>query len=490
MKSFFISIAAPIVKLFPCWAMLYTLKSNPYAQKFQLSAKREIKLLENMSLLHTNEVNDRIWHKETLLYGFQSKRDNPELFQLMINCINNASLFDMAYKIAPEDALKTKGYTLDANRVVMACNDNVDYLYILVDKQPQSFTVEVVRKLNSKAKNAFFSYVFTKAMWNKLAEIDVVLFEEEKKCGAARGCLSFLLNQKNYLPNLSPEQLSTLGDNFKSWCEKADVFIVADKMAGYWKQNQDFEAIHLLLCRMFSTESSSIRNDKVRALLQMLPTDISYYRDDLSLALDSGIACPRAFKFLLDFNDDVNVNYNIALCIKQKIEVKISQADFERFNDKQKKKILIALAKDGLLSQELLAEVSDSSTKTELLNILEEKAQIKWFEPLLQRPIQDADVRILDNFYKLKKISGALQDLTFKNGDWVQKFVEMNWYDDKHIIALLQGSYIAHIRQYMKKYGLTQAQFEALLTSKNADLAPQAMLFLRKEQDNDAKANF
>ena len=44
----------------------------------------------------------------------------------------------------------------------------------------------------------------------------------------------------------------------------------------------------------------------------------------------------------------------------------------------------------------------------------------------------------------------------------------------------MQSVFIAEILKFMQKYGITQAQFEALLTGKNANLAPEAKLYLKK----------
>ena len=484
MKSFFISIVAPIVKLFPTWALKFTKKSNKYAMKFQLSSQGEIAYL----LKHSQSaewVGERIWNLQTRKYMFGLKDTRPELFEAFISCVDNGIVYDAAYEIVPEEAIKAKGYTLDANRVIKACDDNVNYLYVLAEKQPQSFRVDVVRKLSSNRKEAYFSYIFTKCKWEKLAELDVILFDDAKENKTAANYLSFLMGLTDYKPNLSAEQLSSLSDTIDKWCQNADSFIVADKMSKYWHQKENFEAINNLLQRLIKSKASSKRDEKARQLLQMLPSDIKYYADNLHLMLEQGIACPLAFKFLFDQEDEVNINFNLALCINQKIEGEIPERIFERFSINQKEKLLIAMAKDGVLSEKRLAQAPNNKTKKELLDILEEKAQIKWFEPLLGKQLKDEYIKILDNCYKTGKIYATLQDLTFKDDLWVEVFVERNWYDEAHKIKLMQSEFTDSVSFFMEKYGVTQAQFEALLTGPNANLAPEAKLFMnRKNEDS------
>ena len=481
-KAIIIAIVAPFVKLFPAWALKFTKKSNPFAEKFQLSAIEE----ENYLLKHLQSaewIGARIWHLQTRKYFYNNKHAQPELFEAFIKDINNSLLFDTAYEIVPEEAIRAKGYTLDSERVIKACDDNLNHLYFLMEKQPQSFSVDLLRKMSESRQEAFFSHIFSKSNWEKLAELDVVLFERVKKSKTAESCLSFLLGLDDYTPNLSPEQLVTLGDKFEKWCQNANPFNVASKMATYWASIQDYKAIDKLLNRLLNMEASSKRNAWARELLQML-AGTDFYASAVVKLLDEGIACPFAFKLLFN-KDTANVDFNLDLCIEQKVENRISVKDFERFNVKQKEKLLIALAKDDVLSQTMLEKAPNIATKKELLDILEEKAQLKWFQPLLGCAIQEESLKILENYFNAEKIYGTLQDLTFKDYRWVDAFIEHNWYDEAHKIKLMQSIFVDEILLFMQKYGITQAQFEALLTSKNADLAPEAKLYMKKAKDAD-----
>lgn len=477
-----IAIVAPFIKLFPAWALKYTKKSNKYAEKFQLSVIEEEKYL----LKHPQSaawVVERIWHLQTRKYFFKPNDIRPELLEIFISDITNGTIFDAAYEIVPMEAIRAKSYTLDAERIIKVCNDNVNCLYTLADKQPQSFTVDVVRRLAPNCQEAYFSYIFTKCQWEKLIELDIVLFDEAKKNEVAQNCLSFLMGLKNYQPNLSAEQLSTLGDKFEKWCQHADPFIIAQKMAGYWCKNKDFQAIDRLLDRLLEIEDSSKRNDWARELLKMIPADTAYYANNLILLLNCGIACPFAFEHLFDQKDTANIDFNLELCIGQKLEGKIPERIFELLTIQQKEKLLIALAEDSMLSKEMLAQAPNNRTTQKLLNILEEKAQIKWFKPLLGCFINEESVKILENYFKTGKIYGTLQDLTFRDNKWVHIFVEHNWYDKKHKLKLMQSIFVDEILNFMQKYGITQTQFEALLTGENAHLAPKAKLYLEKEKE-------
>lgn len=477
--ALFIAIVAPIVKKFPTWAVKYTKNTNPYAEVFQLSAAEEEKYL--LTHPHSAEwIGLRRWHLQTRKYFFKNKHAHPEIFEAFMRYINNNIVYDAAYEFVPEDAVKAKSYTLDTNRVIKACNDNINCLYILADKQPQTFSVSAVRELRDDVKEAYFSYLFTKCRWEKLMELDVVLFEEIAKSKIAESCLSFIMGLKDYTPRLSPEQLATLGDKFERWCE-ANPFVVADKMANYWAEEQNLIAINDLLRRVIKTKACPERDDTARRLLHIQsPEGNVYYADSLHLMLNRGIACPLAFKFLLDQDDEANVDLNLSLCIIHELLGKILKQDFECFNEKQKNRLLIALAKNSILSKEMLEKAPNETTQRELLDILEEQAQAKWFIPRLGGHITADDIRIIENYYKTGKLYGKIQDMTFKDQRWVDIFVTHNWYDDEHKLKLMQSVFIAEILKFMQKYGITQAQFEALLTGKNANLAPEAKLYLKK----------
>ena len=477
-----IAIVAPFVKLFPAWALKYTKRTNRFAEKFQISAIKE----ENYLLKHPQSaawVGERIWHLQTRKYMFGLRDTRPELFDAFICNIDNPIVFDAAYEIVPEEAIKVKGYTLDSNRVIKACNDNVNYLYILEGKQPQSFTVDLVRRLAENRQQVYFSYLFSKSRWEKLAELDVVLFEQIEKNETAQTCLSFLLKLKDYKPNLSAEQLSSLAlrNSFKDWCNKANPFVVADKMANYWAEEQNLIAINDLLRRVIKTKACPERDDTARRLLHIQsPEGNVYYADSLHLMLNRGIACPLAFNFLLDQDDEANVDLNLSLCIIHELLGKILEQDFERFNEKQKNRLLIALAKNSILSNRMLEKAPNETTKRELLDFLEEQAQAKWFIPRLGGHITEDNIRIIENYYKTGKLYGKIQDMTFKDQRWGDIFVTHNWYDDEHKLKLMQSVFIAEILKFMQKYGITQAQFEALLTGPKANLAPEAKLYLKK----------
>ena len=479
-KAIIIAIVAPFVRLFPAWALKYTKRTNPFAQKFQLSAKKEIAYLSKHPQ-SAEWIGERIWHWQTRKFFYNHKDTLPELFEIFIKDIPNSVIFEAAYEIAPEEAIKAKSYTLDSKRLVKACDDNINYLYILADKQPQSFTVDVVKKLSYKLKEAYFSYIFTKCRWEELMALDVVLYEQYVQCDLAKKCLSFLMGLKDYKPNLSAEQLASLGNDFEKWCKNSDPYAVADKMADYWAEGRNFESINNLLQRLIKIEASQQRDVTARKLLQLQPSDVSiHYADSLHSMIEHGIACPYAFKFLLDQEDLANVNLNLALCINQKLEGNILKQDFERFDVSLKEKLLFALAEDGLLSKDMLNQAPNETIKKGLLDILEEKAQAKWFEPQLGYSVKAESVKILDNYFRKGKIYGALQDLTFRDYNWVQIFVERNWYDEPHKLKLMQSVFVAQIQFFMQKHGITQAQFEALLTGRNANLAPEAMLYLKK----------
>lgn len=480
-----IAIIAPIVKLFPSWALKYTKRSNKYVAKFQLSAKKEIEFFLKNYQTHLFKNKswflERIWRRETRLYALELE-DSP-LFRIFIDDIRTAEEFDAAYETAPEEAIKAKGYTLDAERVVKACNDNVNYLYILANKQPQSFTVEVVKKFNSKSKEAYFSYLVTNAQWKKLAELDVVLFAEIKQNELAQCCFRLLLDRKDYVPDLTAEQLSSL-ESFEKWCQNGDTLVVADKMTSYWKEKKDFQALFKLLGRLLQLRASQYQKDMAFEILNSLRTSEFYAKAVMAL-VSYGFACPQDFGILLDGDQSkLWVEKNLDLCLAQDVKARISFEDSERFDEAQKEKLLVALAEDDCLSLWRLSKISDAKLKQKLLVVLEERAQLKWFQSVLDQGPKKETLHILENCQKTGKIYGAVQSFTFKDEKWVHVFVEHNWYDAKHQLQLMQSQFSDSITNFIQKYGITQPLFEALLVGPCSYLAPEVKISL-KNDDKD-----
>lgn len=478
-----IAVFAPIVKLFPSLAMKFTKRSNRFAEKFQLSAIAE----ESYLLKHPQSevwVGERIWHLQTRKYMFGLRDTRPELFEAFINNINNGIIFDAAYEIVPEEAIKAKAYTLDAERVIKVCNDNVNYLYILVNKQPQSFTVEVVKKFNKEAKETFFYYLFTNIKWKELAAFDQLLFNDMKKNENFKSYMVFLLSQKYYEPNLSAEQLSSLEIDFENWCQNGNPLIVAEKMVAYWKEKKIFQHLFKLLGRLLHLPVSQCQKDMAFEILNSLRTSEFYAKSVIAL-VSYGFACPQDFGVLLD-GDQSNlwVEKNLDLCITQNVKERISFEDSERFDEAQKEKLLVALAQEDCLSLWRLSKISNAKLKQKLLDVLEERAQLKWFQSILDQGPKKDNLHILENCQKTGKIYGAVQSFTFKDDKWVHVFVEHNWYDTKHQLQLMQSRFSDSIINFIQKYGITQTLFEALLVGPCSYLAPKAKLYLEKEKDS------
>ena len=476
--AFFIAIVAPIVKLFPSWALKFTKKSNPFAEKFMISSKREIKYLTK-HLKSVAWISERQWHLQTYKYVFALKDKRSLAFQAFISNIDNSEVFDAAYAEVPEEAVKAKSYTLDSKRVITACNDNINFLYCLEKKQPRSFTPDIVRQLEEKARGAYYAFLYTSCHWKELTKLDFLLYQDWKNAstqelrGNAKCCLSLLLGLENYQPSISAAQLSSLGE---TWCQKANPFIVADKMLQYWKESENFNKILALLERILKTPDSQEKDAKSQELLGILRNSELYTKAVLTM-MRNGIACPKDFISLQ--NNEEWVKVNLTLCIEQKVEDKIPLDITRHFSEALKTQQLFALAERGKLSLDLLSDVQNARLKQELMDILEEQAQSEWFNGLLVHSIKDADIQILKHSYETGTIYGKTQDLSFRDQRWVLVFVENGWYDISRQVKLMQSAFVSEIRVFSKKYGITQEQFEALLTGPNAELVPEARQYLK-----------
>ncbi len=467
-----IAVVAPIVKWFPSWALKYTKRSNKYAKKFQLSAVDEEKFL----LKHPQSaewIRERIWHLQTRKYFFEQKNSQPALFEAFISNIESRIIFDVAYKIAPEEAIKSKSYTLDADRVIKACNDNVNYLFSLADKQPQSFTVDLVRKLSKDRQDAYFSYLFTKCQWDKMAAFDVLFFEDVQKNENAKNCLSFLLYRKSYYPNLSPEQLSSLGDEFEQWCQHADVKLVLEKMTDFWKKNKNFSALFNAMQRITGKNQNLLL-----PLLQILRQS-EYYLQTVELLLQKGIACPHDFAVLIAAKSEL-IKQNVELCIFNKLTQYIDLQDIEKLDYELKVRILTEQAENGCLSFKSLQTVKDVALRKKLTEILENNAQVSWFKSLpdqLNDDVLEQALSTIEKYAEKKALCSGIQDLSLQKSYWANVFATRKWYDEAHILKLLMYcSFDSVVQNFLRENKLSQEQYEALLAGPNAALSMEAQL--------------
>ncbi len=472
-----IAVVAPIVKLFPAWALKFTKKSNRFAEKFQLSSRKEIDYL----LKHRKPaawISERQWHLQTYKFVFALKDKRSLAFQAFISNIDNSKVFDAAYAEVPVEAVEAKGYTLDSKRVITACNDNIDYFYILEKKQPRSFTPDIVRQLEEKVRSAYYDTLYTYGNWQELAKLDSLLYHDWENASTmemrekAKRCLDSLLEQENYQPCISAAQLRSLGDKFETWYNKTNPIIVADKMLQYWKESENFNKIFALLERFLSApKADTSRAIEISSMLE----GTEFYTPAVIAMIGKGIARPQDFSCLA--GDAASIMKNLELCIAQKVESLISNDDFALLDNTQKASLLEILAKRGKLSLDLLSTVEDNQLKKKLMDILEENAQAKWFTSLLGHSIVESYIRDLNS---MPCIYGKTQSLSFHDGEWVQIFVEKNWYDEEHIVKLMQSHFAKSIRIFIEKHGLTQKQFEALLTGQNSALAPKVRRYLKK----------
>ena len=70
--------------------------------------------------------------------------------------------------------------------------------------------------------------------------------------------------------------------------------------------------------------------------------------------------------------------------------------------------------------------------------------------------------------------------MSFSYPVWTMVFVENQFYDEKHILKLMQRGDKDAIAAFAQKNGLTQEQYTALLFGPRAALAPQLEMYLKK----------
>lgn len=478
-----VSAVSPIVKIFPAWTLRYTKKDNPYAKYFLLSHKREMRILSKTPDRNFRQMAEHRWRPETRLKCLKDGR----LWEVFIDDLQNSTEFQAAFltgnREEQERAVACKSYTLSDRELVVVCNSQSRFIrsqscFIreLLQKQPASFTEKTVSRMNEEAKTFLFTLIVSGKRIDILSRLDTLLWDarsaqvKELQWRGKEG-LALLMADKAYRPNLSAEQLVELPE-FELWATQADPLVVADKMAGYWQQNQQYEQLKKLACRLVKCSHKDAIN-KAQSIAAQLPAQQSIAL--VSTFIKHGIACPMFFELLRINNLAGLVEQNLKLCRMHACVNQIPEPEIRELPEMPKEQALIALAHEGALRQQLFEEAT-SELKQHLFDIVEENAQLKWFRPHAERKPEGNVVSVLKS---LRRISGQVQDMSLGSSAWAEIFAAEGFYDDAHIIKLLQSKHYQAVLYLVQKQGLTREQYTALLFGPLAGWAPQLEAYVK-----------
>lgn len=472
-----VSAVSPIVKIFPAWTLRYTKKDNPYAKYFMLSHKREMKLLSETPNRNFRQMAEHRWRTETRLKCLKDDR----LWEVFIDDLQNSTEFQAAFltgnREERERAVACKSYTLSDRDLVVVCNSQSCFIRELLQKQPASFTEKTVSRMDEEAKTFLFTLIVSGKRIDILSRLDTLLWDarsaqvKELQWRGKEG-LALLMADKAYRPNLSAEQLVELPE-FELWATQADPLMVADKMVDYWLNGCHHEPLKKLALRLTESGCKSAKIARAQDIAAQLPTAQSIAL--VTTFIEAGIACPRFFRLLRANNLNDLVEWNLKLCCAQYCVRQIPIAEIEELPEELKKQALVALASEENLPQKLF-ETAAPELKEKLFAIIEENAQVSWFRPRVERKPED---KVVDVLKGMRKISGRVQDMSLTYPCWAEIFAAEGFYDDEHVIKLLQSKNTQAVLYLVQKQGLTREQYTALLFGPLAKLAPQLEAYVK-----------
>ena len=432
-KEMFISAVAPFVKkLFPMEAIKHTLKSNPYAPYFCLLHKKEMEVLRRIYNT-TQNIDDlkwlslHVWRVDTRIACLKDSK----LWQIFIDDICNSYEFKAAYNNVYDKAIAacTK-YTLSKDEVVKVCEHDAVNVKLLLKKQPESFSPEVVKNLRPNARAVVFHELFVAQKLEMLQSLDTILYQDssselENVREIAKNCLGLLLRWEKYVPNLEPKQL-TVWSGYPIWEEKANPVVVAAKMAEYWKKGLNFGKMEAFAAKLAKIGSKDARGEAKR-LVNMLPFE-GHKMQAVKMLIQNNIAMPQYVGYFFRMEDMTTFESNLELCRYQQEMGFIPRKDIEALPEKYQEQILIGVAKEGILPQEMFDKASPE-LKTKLFDIIEENAQRRWFQTRISYIPVQSDV---DKIKTWRKISATAQEMSFSYPVWTMVFVENQFYDEKN----------------------------------------------------------
>lgn len=472
-----VSAVAPVVKLFPAWALRHTKKGNFYASYFLLSHKREMKILSKTPNRNFRQMAEHRWRPETRLKCLKDDR----LWEVFIDDLQNSTEFQAVFltgnREEQERAVACKSYTLSNDEIVHVCNSDKKWVPVLLKKQSGSFYDKTVARLSGEARTMLFGRLVVGYSVDILQGLDKILRQDalyatgdlQKTAAAA---MSLLLKNKTYRPNLEVEQLVNLPE-FDIWISQAEPLVVADKMINFWQQNHQFERLMKLASRLVEYGRKDAIN-KAQSIAAQLPDQQGIAL--VSQFIEAGIACPRFFKLLRVNKLAGLLERNFKLCCAHECVKQITEAEIRELPENLREQALIALAYEGALPQRLFEEAAPE-LKTKLFDIIEENAQAEWFRPLVERKPEG---NVVNTLKSMRRISGRVQDMSLTYPCWAEIFASDGFYDDKHIIKLLQSKNYQAILKLVQKQGLTHEQYTALLFGPLSAQAPQFEAYIKK----------
>ncbi len=471
-KEIAISIVAPVVKMFPSWAMKHTLRVNDYADYFQLSHKKEMEILSKLP--QSEWVKARLWSPETRIACLKSR----DKYHYFLDEIFSSKEFWAAYnnELTRERAVRCKTYTLSGSEVIKVCNETCGFVDLLWYKQPHSFTAEVVSKLSTEAVGRLIIFLNADKAYEIAAKLDMLLLQNIKKAkrnaeGAAKVLSMLLMDYTAYYPSIEPEELMKL-EGFNQWLAKADIMVVTDKLSTYLKNLGRYDLLLQLLVRALKKRQFGIEKD----IFSLLPKSCNCYQTAVTKMVEAGIAMPKDFAFL---SDDKIKEQNLKLCqIDHRLDM-IPEMDYKYLSENQKEWLLYSLARAGKLSQHLL-DTASPKVKQNLLDILEEEAQVAWFKELVVLEQNGRKYENIQTVKNLAHISARLQAATLSFAGWQYVFAENGFYDSEYSLELLKRGTEEAVKIFAEKQGLTAEQYEALLIGNNKALAPELRRYIKK----------
>ena len=244
-------------------------------------------------------------------------------------------------------------------------------------------------------------------------------------------------------------------------------------MINFWQQNHQFERLMKLASRLVEYGRKDAIN-KAQSIAAQLPDQQGIAL--VSQFIEAGIACPRFFKLLRVNKLAGLLERNFKLCCAHECVKQITEAEIRELPENLREQALIALAYEGALPQRLFEEAAPE-LKTKLFDIIEENAQAEWFRPLVERKPEG---NVVNTLKSMRRISGRVQDMSLTYPCWAEIFASDGFYDDKHIIKLLQSKNYQAILKLVQKQGLTHEQYTALLFGPLSAQAPQFEAYIKK----------
>lgn len=461
--------AAVVVKLFPQWALRFTVKTNPNAKYFLLPAKAEKELLEKMV---PEEITKHLWTPQTRkdFLGSEYVDIRREFAKDLVSGTEFDILLEKSDHMAIKSVLLMKKYTPNQDQVstIFKKFENViDVIKVLVVNQPSTISAAIWRGIPNKLRIDVLKN-FPRNLSGLEPLIEAVVWSSFSDNACKEDIISFLTCYREQIP-AKAETIAKLQKSyptvFEKWYRSKAKEDVAILCLQRWCETENWDWIDTLKLdaslKVLGMIAESLLQNRTKMKLNNEEKYTKVWNYLVSTLLLSKYACPRILHVL----EDDNFKQMLELCLTRDFVSNIPMSAVSKMDMTELKRCCILLAEMEKTNQSLLDKLSEED-REEVMKTYEDVAYIKWL-------VNNRDIEPNVQIFKKMTLSGKVQRgiLGRTYGDtWLSIYMIDHTLEDETLKEMIRQNKTELLTLYLRyKNPISKAVKDALLFSEYND---------------------